>query len=116
MTTTIPKSASSDPFYRYRRDLLKIVRINSSGGMYQLVNLDKIAKEIGRSPAAILSYLKKTLHTNILTKGGYFIKGNTSDFETVLESYIITHVICKKCKNPETDGNKCRACGALTYD
>ena len=120
--TTIPKSASSDPFYRYKRALLKVNTTNANGGTTHLLNLDKVAQQIERKPEDLLQYLKKTLHVNGQHKKGvgYLIKAvvTAEQLDDLLEEYILQYVICTYCNNPETTTTAgvlhCRACGGTS--
>lgn len=116
----IPSSVN-DPTYRYKRDKIEIVIQNTNGGITKLLNIDKIAIQLGSTQDDILKFLKKKANTGIIEKNGPFLrKSETVDnLENILEEYILKEVLCSKCSNPEfsTENVKktciktCKACG-----
>ena len=116
----IPASVR-DPTYRYKRDKIEIVIQNTNGGITKLLNIDKIAQQLGTTQDDILKFLKKKCNTSIIEKNGPFLrKSETIDnIEKVLEEFILKEVLCPKCSNPEftsekvekTEVKTCKACG-----
>lgn len=114
----IPRS-NVDPTYRYKRDKMEIIIQNTNGGITKLLNIDKIAEQLGEDVLTILKFLKKKCNTNIIEKNGPFLrKTETVDnLENVLEEFISKEILCPKCSNPEfcierTNKTKtCKACG-----
>lgn len=116
MKIPIPNSEQnqSDPFYRYQRDELKYCK---KGQFYVLENLEVIAKQIHVELPELLLFMTKKMgqpvtlnkKTNIIA-----IKSLPNDIESVLEEYICSHIVCKKCQLPELNSKgKCNACGCL---
>jgi translation initiation factor 2 beta subunit (eIF-2beta)/eIF-5 len=116
----IPSSVR-DPTYRYKRDKIEIVIQNTNGGITKLLNLDKIATQLGTTQEDLLKFLKKKANTSVIEKNGPFLrKTETVDnLEKMLEEYITKEVLCPKCYNPEFNTEKiekneiktCKACG-----
>ncbi len=111
----IPKS-NTDPFFRYKRDEIKIQILNNNGGVTKLMNIEAIASTLNSSVKSILNYFKKKLNTTVMEKDCTIKKVETvSKVEEILESYIKENVLCPKCVNPEfTEQNNkktCKACG-----
>ena len=116
----IPSSVR-DPTYRYKRDKIEIVIQNTQGGITKLLNLDKIALQLGTTQDELLKFLKKKANTSVIEKNGPFLrKTETVDnLEKMLEEYISKEVLCPKCSNPEFTSEKvektevkiCKACG-----
>jgi translation initiation factor 5 len=114
-------SSNRDPTYRYKRDKIEIVIQNTQGGITKLLNLDKIALQIGTTQDDLLKFLKKKANTSVIEKNGPFLrKSETVDnLEKMLEEYILKEVLCPKCSNPEftsekvekTEVKTCKACG-----
>lgn len=118
MQVNIPKSYV-DPFARYKRDLLIVAPIVKHGGQTQITNIEQVAKQLGRSPQEIVKFIAKRLGVRSDAKTAIFQGSHTRDkLEELLEIFIETNVLCKTCKNPETDiisgkktSMKCRSCG-----
>jgi len=121
----IPHS-NIDPTYRYKRDKIEIIIQNTNGGITKLLNIDKIATQLGCEQSNILKFLKKKINTSIIEKNGPFLrKTETVDnLENVLEEFISKEVLCPKCSNPEFNAEKinkstiktCKACGYSRTD
>lgn len=113
---SIPKYVD-DPFYRYKREILKVEIIQKCGGQTVFVNLEDVCKQINRPIKLVVLYLKRKLKKNIhLDKklGKYKMNGKTdvNELEEYLEKFILKYVLCKTCKNPETNlEGQCKACG-----
>jgi len=116
----IPRS-NTDPTLRYKRDKIEIVIQNTNGGITKLLNIDKIAEQLGCEVGDILKFLKKKANTSIIEKNGPFLrKTETVDnIENYLEDFINKEILCPKCNNPEFNTEKnnktiiktCKACG-----
>ena len=88
-----------------------------------LINLKKIAKDLGRDPAHLLKYLLRELATPGKTVGERIIFG-TKVAASVINKKIIKYasefVYCSECGKPDTKLSqekeimylKCQACGA----
>tara|TARA_B100000902_G_C27305829_1_gene915424 strand:+ start:1110 stop:1502 length:393 start_codon:yes stop_codon:yes gene_type:complete len=110
----IPKSIT-DPFYRYRREEIKIS--NQKLGIY-IDNLDEIANSIYINPKTIMKYIQKK--TGSKSKDNILYNKNITknELDNILEE-LINIIICNKCNNPEIKFNKekkklfksCAACG-----
>lgn len=116
MTTTIPKyKREIDPFYRYKRD---IVVISETKKYFCWTNFMKICRQLKRNHLTIKKWIsiKIGARTEFDTKTNalnIYKKISSNDIENVLETYILNHVICSRCENPETDEQTmyCEACG-----
>jgi|SRR5581483_4396886 len=113
----IPKSIN-DPFYRYRRQRVKIAPGKANTTI--IVNASTIVHAIGRSLKAIADFLKSELHTNVIIKGDTIILKGSFSVEVLddkIEEYIVANVICKLCGNVETSYEnkqiRCKACGSI---
>jgi translation initiation factor 5 len=116
----IPRSVH-DPTYRYKRDKIEIVIQNTNGGITKLLNIDKIALQLGSTQEDILKFLKKKANTSIIEKNGPFLRKSETveNLEDMLEEYILKEILCPKCSNPEFTEEKikktsiktCKACG-----
>jgi len=121
----IPRSVN-DPTYRYKRDKIEIVIQNTNGGITKLLNIDKIALQLGCEVNEILKFLKKKANTGIIEKNGPFLrKSETVDnLENIIEDFISECILCPLCKNPEftaehlkkTCIKTCKACGHSRTD
>ena len=114
-------SSINDPSYRYKRDKIEIVIQNTNGGITKLLNIDKIAEQLGCEIGDILKFLKKKANTSIIEKNGPFLRKTETieNIEDMLENFISSEILCPKCKNPEFTEEKvkktciktCKACG-----
>lgn len=114
-TVNIPKS-NTDPFFRYKREEIKIQILNNNGGVTKLMNIEAIASTLNFPVKDLLNYFKKKLNTTVMEKDYTIKKVETvSKLEEILESYIKENVLCTQCANPEftQQNNKktCKACG-----
>ncbi|KAL8796379.1 MAG: hypothetical protein Q9195_001286 [Heterodermia aff. obscurata] len=115
----------SDPFYRYKMEKLQSkVEGKGNGIKTVIVNLSSVAHSLSRPPAHVIKYfgfeLGAQTNTNP-TDDRWIINGahEASKLQDYLHGYITKFVLCKKCKNPETDtvikdGHivlDCKACG-----
>lgn len=112
-TITIPKEMNLDPFYRYKREKIKVSVVKR---FTIIENLDSISHSLNRSNKGLIKFFSTVLGTsnkNNSLKGVF----SSKDLENYLEQYIKDFVICKQntCGNPETILNKnlllCKACG-----
>lgn len=92
-----------DPFYRYQRDRVEVVKQKNK---ISLKNLETIGKQIDRDPRLIVEYFKKYFSVNFIFKNGEVtttktIEGN--EFEKALCQFIEYLVLCPVCKLPETE-------------
>lgn len=117
MKVNIPKSIT-DPTYRYKRDQLDITVQNIKGGITKINNLDVITKQLGDDITFIIKFLKKKTNTSITNnEKGILINKveKVEKLEEYLEEFIIKHILCHKCLNPEFTFDKttriCKACG-----
>ncbi|KAL8932112.1 MAG: hypothetical protein Q9216_006954 [Gyalolechia sp. 2 TL-2023] len=115
----------SDPFYRYKMERLQSkVEGKGNGIKTVIVNLSSVAASLSRPPSYVIKYFGFELgaQTNINpTDDRWIINGSheASKLQDYLDGFISKFVLCKKCKNPETDVNikdghivlDCKACG-----
>ncbi len=114
MKVNIPQDVI-DQFYRYKRDTISTTFVSKQGGQTQIDNLETVCQQIGRPMKEIKKYLQKKLNLCIKdSKTGSRLPGNIGwcMIDDALENYIIEHILCKTCGNPETDlKGRCKACG-----
>ncbi|KAL9028010.1 MAG: hypothetical protein Q9196_003547 [Gyalolechia fulgens] len=115
----------SDPFYRYKMERLQSkVEGKGNGIKTVIVNLSGVAASLSRPPSYVIKYFGFELgaQTNINPSDDrWIINGSheASKLQDYLDGFISKFVLCKKCKNPETDVNikdghivlDCKACG-----
>lgn len=115
----------SDPFYRYKMERLQSkIEGKGNGIKTVIVNLSSVAGSLARPPSYVIKYfgfeLGAQTNTNP-TDDRWIINGahEASKLQDYLDGFISKFVLCKKCKNPETDVNikdgnillDCKACG-----
>ncbi|KAK1835110.1 putative eukaryotic translation initiation factor 5 protein [Podospora conica] len=115
----------SDPFYRYKMERLQ-TKIEGKGNGIKtvVVNLSSVAASLARPGAYLIKYFGFELgaQTNIDPPDDrWIINGahEASKLQELLDTFITRFVLCKKCKNPETDVQikdghitlDCKACG-----
>ena len=100
MKVNIPKS-SDDLFMRYKRDVIEVKRITKKGGITQLLNIEKIAKEIYTETPVLLAFIQKSLCISrpMMNSNGIFLQGmfSVDVLEKIIEEFIEEHVICSVC-------------------
>ncbi|RVX70440.1 hypothetical protein B0A52_05939 [Exophiala mesophila] len=115
----------SDPFYRYKMERLQSKIEGKGNGIKTVVaNLPSVAASLARPPAYVIKYFGFELgaQTNTNPKDDrWIINGahEASKLQDSLDGFISKFVLCKSCKNPETDINikdgrillDCKACG-----
>jgi translation initiation factor 5 len=115
----------SDAFYRYKMERIQ-TKIEGKGNGIKtvVVNLSSVAASLARPGAYVIKYFGFELgaQTNIDPKDDRWIINGAHDaakLQDHLDGFINKFVLCKKCKNPETDVNikddrillDCKACG-----
>ncbi len=115
----------SDPFYRYKMERI-ITKIEGKGNGIKTVvpNLSSVAASLARPPSYLIKYFGFELgaQTNIDPPDDRWIINGAHDaakLQDYLDGFINKFVLCKKCKNPETDVHikdghillDCKACG-----
>lgn len=118
----------SDPFYRYKMERLQ-TKIEGKGNGIKtvVVNLSTVATQLARPGSYVIKYFGFELgaQTNLDPKDDRWIINGAHDaakLQDHLDGFINKFVLCKKCKNPETDvvikeGRillDCKACGQRT--
>ncbi|KAM0349328.1 hypothetical protein ACHAPU_003737 [Fusarium lateritium] len=118
----------SDAFYRYKMERLQ-TKIEGKGNGIKtvVVNLSSVANSLARPGAYVIKYFGFELgaQTNIDPKDDRWIINGAHDapkLQDHLDGFINKFVLCKKCKNPETDVVikddhillDCKACGQRT--
>jgi len=101
----------NDPYYRYKRDIIKIKVIKNNSS--KLENVDIIAKQLHCPSENIISFIKKQLGTNI--KNDTINKVcKVEELETILNKFVKKYILCPICGLPELISisvRKCNACG-----
>ncbi|KAK4169469.1 putative eukaryotic translation initiation factor 5 protein [Cladorrhinum sp. PSN259] len=118
----------SDPFYRYKMERIQ-TKIEGKGNGIKtvVVNLSSVAQSLARPGSYLIKYFGFELgaQTNIdPADDRWIINGahESSKLQELLDGFISRFVLCKKCKNPETDVQikdghitlDCKACGQRT--
>jgi translation initiation factor 5 len=115
----------TDPFYRYKMERLQSKIEGKGNGIKTVVaNLSSVAHSLSRPPSYVIKYFGFELgaQTNINPSDDRWIINGAHDASKLqdhLDGFISKFVLCKNCKNPETDivvkdGNillDCKACG-----
>ena len=118
----------SDQFYRYKMERLQTKIEGKGNGIKTVVtNLSSVANSLARPGAHVIKYFGFELgaQTNMDPKDDRWIINGAHDapkLQEYLDGFINKFVLCKKCKNPETeyvikDGHivlDCKACGQRT--
>jgi translation initiation factor 5 len=115
----------TDAFYRYKMERLQ-TKIEGKGNGIKtvVVNLSSVANSLARPGAYLIKYFGFELgaQTNIDPPDDRWIINGAHDaakLQDYLDGFISKFVLCKKCKNPETDVHikdgrimlDCKACG-----
>jgi translation initiation factor 5 len=125
MATINIRSDVKDPFYRYKMERLQSkIEGKGNGIKTVIVNLSSVAQSLARPGAYVIKYFGFELGAQTNTNPAddrWIINGahEASKLQDYLDGFINKFVLCKKCKNPETDvvikdGTillDCKACG-----
>ncbi|CAG8015177.1 unnamed protein product [Penicillium salamii] len=125
MATVNIRRDVTDPFYRYKMEKLQAkVEGKGNGIKTVVVNLNSVAQSLSRPPAFLIKYFGFELGAQANAKPSddrWIINGShdAPKLQDYLDGFISKFVLCKKCKNPETDVNinkevitlDCKACG-----
>ncbi|KAK4661597.1 eukaryotic translation initiation factor 5 [Podospora pseudopauciseta] len=118
----------SDNFYRYKMERIQ-TKIEGKGNGIKtvVVNLSSVAQSLARPGSYLIKYFGFELgaQTNIdPADDRWIINGahEANKLQELLDGFISKFVLCKKCKNPETDVHikdghitlDCKACGQRT--
>ena len=110
---------NDDPFYRYK---MEQVNLKSQGVKFVFDNIDSICVSIGREPSQLVQYMRKKFGSSFDYKNG---EASTTKkditqliMQDIIYAFIEENVLCKQCKNPETEIIKekkktfsvCKAC------
>jgi translation initiation factor 5 len=128
MATVNIRRDVTDPFYRYKMERLQSkIEGKGNGIKTVIVNLSSVAQSLARPPAYVIKYFGFELGAQTNTNPSddrWIINGahDASKLQDYLDGFISRFVLCKKCKNPETDVNvkdghimlDCKACGQRT--
>lgn len=115
----------TDPFYRYKMERLQSkIEGKGNGIKTVVVNLNSVAGSLSRPPAYVIKYFGFELGAQANAKptdDRWIINGahDANKLQDYLDGFIAKFVLCKKCKNPETDVIikddrillDCKACG-----
>lgn len=115
----------ADPFYRYKMERLQSkIEGKGNGIKTVIVNLSSVAQSLARPPSYVIKYFGFELGAQTNTNPAddrWIINGahEASKLQDYLDGFINKFVLCKMCKNPETevkikDGHitlDCKACG-----
>ncbi|PGH29667.1 translation initiation factor 5 [[Emmonsia] crescens] len=125
MATINIRRDNPDPFYRYKMERLQ-AKIEGKGNGIKtvVVNLNSVAQSLSRPPAYLIKYFGFELGAQANAKptdDRWIINGahDASKLQDYLDGFILKFVLCKKCKNPETEVVvkepriilDCKACG-----
>jgi len=125
MATVNIRRDVSDPFYRYKMERIQSkIEGKGNGIKTVIVNLSSVASSLARPGAYVIKYFGFELGAQTNTNPAddrWIINGahEAAKLQDYLDGFISKFVLCKKCKNPETDvvikdGRillDCKACG-----
>ncbi|KAJ9299725.1 hypothetical protein DTO271G3_2609 [Paecilomyces variotii] len=125
MATVNIRRDITDPFYRYKMEKLQSkIEGKGNGIKTVVVNLNSVAQSLSRPPSYVIKYFGFELGAQANAKptdDRWIINGahDAPKLQDYLDGFISKFVLCKKCKNPETDvvikdGRillDCKACG-----
>ncbi|RFU29163.1 hypothetical protein B7463_g7178, partial [Scytalidium lignicola] len=125
MATVNIRRDVSDPFYRYKMEKIQSkIEGKGNGIKTVIVNLSSVAQSLARPGAFVIKYFGFELGAQTNSNPSddrWIINGahEASKLQDYLDGFISKFVLCKKCKNPETevvikDGRillDCKACG-----
>lgn len=128
MATVNIRRDVTDPFYRYKMERLQSkIEGKGNGIKTVIVNLSSVAQSLARPPSYVIKYFGFELGAQTNTNPNddrWIINGahDASKLQEYLDGFISRFVLCKKCKNPETevhikDGHitlDCKACGQIS--
>lgn len=128
MATVNIRRDVTDPFYRYKMERIQSkIEGKGNGIKTVIVNLTSVAGSLARPPSHVIKYFGFELGAQTNTSPNddrWIINGahDASKLQDYLDGFISKFVLCKKCKNPETDvhikdGNitlDCKACGKIS--
>jgi translation initiation factor 5 len=129
MATINVRRDVTDPFYRYKMERLQSKIEGKGNGIKSvIVNLSSVAHSLSRDPAYVVKFFGFELGAQVTanpTDDRYIINGahDAGKLQGYLDTFISKFVLCKKCKNPETDLivqkdgtilRDCKACGQRT--
>lgn len=117
---------NKDPFYRYKMPKL-IAKVEGKGNGIKTVipNMGDIAKSLSRPAAYPTKFFGCELGAQVKSEAKnerYIVNGahEAEKLQSLLDSFIEKFVLCKECRNPETDLHiqkdqsiirDCKACG-----
>jgi translation initiation factor 5 len=123
MATINIRSDVKDPFYRYKMEKLQS-KIEGKGNGIKTVIVSSVAQSLARPGDYVIKYFGFELGAQTNTNPAddrWIINGahEATKLQDYLDGFINKFVLCKKCKNPETevvikDGHillDCKACG-----
>jgi len=125
MATINVRRDIADPFYRYKMEKIQSKIEGKGNGIKTVIpNLTSVAQSLARPPNYVIKYFGFELgaQTNKDPKDDrWIINGahESAKLQDYLDGFITKFVLCKKCKNPETDVHikdgrillDCKACG-----
>ncbi|KAF1811299.1 hypothetical protein P152DRAFT_68432 [Eremomyces bilateralis CBS 781.70] len=128
MATVNIRRDVTDPFYRYKMEKLQSkIEGKGNGIKTVIVNLSSVSNSLARPPSYVIKYFGFELGAQTNTNPAddrWIINGahEASKLQDYLDGFISRFVLCKKCKNPETDVHikdgriilDCKACGQRT--
>ncbi|KAK3066976.1 hypothetical protein LTS18_001375, partial [Coniosporium uncinatum] len=126
-TVNIPRDVA-DPFYRYKMERIQSkIEGKGNGIKTVIVNLSGVAASLARPPSYVIKYFGFELGAqtnNNPADDRWIVNGahEAGKLQEYLDGFISKFVLCKKCKNPETevhikDGDitlDCKACGQIS--
>ncbi|QKX59160.1 uncharacterized protein TRUGW13939_06292 [Talaromyces rugulosus] len=127
MATVNVRRDVTDPFYRYKMEKLQSkIEGKGNGIKTVVVNLNTVAQSLARPPSYVIKYFGFELGAQANAKptdDRWIINGahDAPKLQDYLDGFIDKFVLCKKCKNPETEVIlkdrivlDCKACGQRT--
>ncbi|KTW28687.1 translation initiation factor eIF5 [Pneumocystis jirovecii RU7] len=126
MTTINIRRDVNDSFYRYKMPRLQSKIEGRGNGIKTVIpNMSEIARALSRSPLYVTKFFGFELGAQTTTNTDadrYIVNGahDAEKLQDLLDVFIQRYVLCKSCKNPETDiiilkndkiVRDCKACG-----
>ena len=92
-----------DTTYRYKRQIIQTILESKNGGQTRMMNLDKICEDLSTPKDKLSKFIQKELAVSSIKNDTIRANIEATKIETAINKYIISFVLCNKCKLPELD-------------
>ncbi len=101
----------NDPCYRYKREVIKIEKVNK--GLWCIANINNICKQLKVKDKFLNTFYGEIKRRGVPMIGKGQFKGmiSNAELEKIMNVLIDKLILCPKCKLPEWNGEWCAACG-----